>query len=140
MLFSSALSSSRGARRVFASVLLGSFLLPSVMQAAGTSVTIMPANGTKAVHLIQGEQRSPVTRGDFLRSSMKALRFQVASYTKLKPFPRTPDSLKPYVNTAYALGALKVFGRQLNAARPITRSEAIQILVGLVASGETARE
>ncbi len=90
--------------------------------------------------MIGADSKAFVSRGDFLRSSMKALRFELIHDTKMKPFERIPESLLPYVQTAHALGALKVFGKQLNASRPITRSEAIQILVELEASGQVAKD
>lgn len=131
------LSASR-IRRMFASSLLLAFLLPHAAQAASTAVVIQRASAP--AHLIQGDAKATVSRGDFLRSSMKALRFELIHDTKLKPFDRTPAALLPYVQTAHALGALKVFGKTLNSARPITRSEAIQVLVGLEAAGETATD
>lgn len=131
-------------RSLFASALLLIFFVPGVMQAAstgGTSITIQPANGAPEKHLISADAKATVSRGDFLRSSMKALRYQMVDDKNLKPYPRrTPAALRPYVNTAYALGALRFFGPNLNPARPITKGEAVQLLAGLAASGEKAKQ
>lgn len=62
---------------------------------------------------------------------MKALQFALVKDTKKKPFPRVPESLLPYVQTADAMGALKMFGGDFAAAKPITKGEALQILMYL---------
>lgn len=128
-------------RRALASTLLIIFLAPLGAEAATPAITIKPANAQEKVQRASDptRDRSPISRGDFLRMSMNALRFELINDSKLKPFPRIPQNLLPYVQTAHAIGALKVFGKDLNAARPITRSEAIQILVGLEAPKEQAK-
>lgn len=125
-------------KKIFASLLLCTSLVPQGMHAAATVIEIQRAPATQ--RQVNRNLNASISRGDFLRISMNVLGFELIHDTKKKPFPRIPESLLPYVQTADALGALKVFGRSLNSARPITRSEAIQILVELQASGEIAKD
>jgi carboxyl-terminal processing protease len=64
---------------------------------------------------------------------MKALSVQLMQDEKALPYKRVPASLMPYVQTAHELGALKVFGKDLQAAQPITKGEALRVLVVLEA-------
>jgi carboxyl-terminal processing protease len=102
-------------RAVFSLVLIFGVTSPA---AAETKAGVRPDN-------------SPVTRGEFLKTSMNTLRFELIHDTKKKPFPHIPPTLLPYVQTADALGALKPFGKTFGAARTITKGEAIQILMVL---------
>jgi carboxyl-terminal processing protease len=72
-----------------------------------------------------------VTRGDFIRGAITALDIEPSWHGTL-PYKRTVSKqLMPYVGTAYQMQALKVFGSDLALSKPITRGEAVQLLVAL---------
>lgn len=70
-----------------------------------------------------------VSRGEFLKAAMQELRYELIHDTKMKPFPNINASLTPYVQTASALGALRMFDKNFAPGRAITKGEALQILV-----------
>ncbi len=74
-----------------------------------------------------------VTRGEFIRGSLKALSVTLMEDTKELPYRKVPASLAPYVQTAKELGALEVFGKDLQPSKAITKGEAVQMLVVLEA-------
>lgn len=79
------------------------------------------------------------TRGDFIRATFHAFDIQ-PSVSGASPYTRVPRALQPYVSTAYNRGYLGVFGDELLPAQPITRGQALQVLVkvkALSAEGKT---
>lgn len=68
-----------------------------------------------------------VSRGDFLRASIRTLNITLRNNVTLQYRRPVPVSLQPYVKTALYYKALP-FGNDLNLAQKITRGQAIQIL------------
>ncbi len=90
--------------------------------------------GAAAVtEVFQVEENAIVSRGDFVRSAVILLGFDVGKAKRAKlPFHRpVPRNLLPYVQAALERGALEAFGEDFLHARGITRGEAVQVLVAL---------
>ncbi|MBI4129218.1 hypothetical protein HY464_00825, partial [Candidatus Peregrinibacteria bacterium] len=99
-------------------------------------VTLLSPMGVRAVavkEVFQVGENAIVTRGEFVRSTVILLGFDIekAKRTKL-PFHRpVPRNLLPYVQVALAHGALEAFGEEFLHAKGITRGEALQVIVKL---------
>lgn len=102
-------------------------LLSFATPVASSAATIQSAGSASSV----SAQTSTVTAGEFLRTVMKAMDYNLMEDKKKLPFRRIPKGLEPYVQTAYAFGALGSFGRDFAPARPITRGQAAQVLTTL---------
>ena len=73
-----------------------------------------------------------VTRGDFIRSAIAATGIPVQKTGKALPFKRpVPAALQPAVRAAWSDGALSIFGNDLLLSRPVTRGEALFVLMTL---------
>jgi len=73
---------------------------------------------------------SPVSRGEFIRAAVQVLGITGEQQTKL-PYRRVPKGLESFIKAAYAKDALVTFGKDLASARPITRGQALEIIVAL---------
>jgi len=102
--------------------------------ATATVLLVIPfpalaADGWNAI--LSTADSTTVTQGDFLRAAMKGMRVSLMTDEKKLPYRGISSSLMPYVQTAHALGALKVFNNRFAPARSITRGQAMAILVEL---------
>lgn len=70
---------------------------------------------------------SSVTRGEFIRATVKLLAVPGGAEAKL-PYRRIPKSLEPSVSAAFARGALATFGKELYPSQPITLGQALEVL------------
>jgi len=73
---------------------------------------------------------APVSRGEFIRAAVKVLGV-TGSEKAILPYRRVPRDLESQVKAAYAAGALKMFGEELFASQPITRGQALEMIVSL---------
>lgn len=117
-----------------------SVVFSMVMAPVASAATIQSApiriNASTNKSFFGADVTSTVSRGDFVRVLLQQLRYSLLEETNKSGFKRVPTSLVPYVETAYAHGALRVFGRSLYAGRAITRSEAVQVVADLEADGD----
>jgi len=74
-----------------------------------------------------------VTRGDFVRSTVILLGFDIEKVKRTQlPFRRpVPRNLLPYIQVALEHSALEAFGEEFLHAKGITRGEALQVIVTL---------
>jgi len=107
----------RSASRIFC--FFGFLLLPMGVWAA-MSVT----------DALRTPDSSPVSRGEFIRAAVQVFGITSGEQTTL-PYRRVPKSLESFVKAAYAKDALVTFGKDLASARPITRGQALEIVVAL---------
>jgi carboxyl-terminal processing protease len=83
--------------------------------------------------LIRTPDDEYVSRGDFIRASVKMLGFSITEDSNAKlPFKRVPHALKPYLDIAQEYGALSQFSNELLHAQSIKRGEALVILMKLM--------
>jgi carboxyl-terminal processing protease len=97
------------------------------------SLLLMPlsAGAVSAAQSLMVPDTQAVSRGEFIRASITALDILPTWHGTL-PYRRpVPKNLLPQVGTAYEKGALKAFGTDLALSKPITRGEAVQLLVAL---------
>lgn len=73
---------------------------------------------------------SLVSRGEFIRAAVKVLGITGGTSAKL-PYRRVPKDLEEVVRAAYAADALQTFGNNLASAQPITRGQALEVIVAL---------
>lgn len=86
---------------------------------------------TPVSQLLRGADTATVSRGDFLRAAVKALKLPLQETVRDLPYGRVPAGYLPYVQTAHPKGALSLFGSKLELAKPITRGEAVQLVAKL---------
>lgn len=91
------------------------------------------AGAVAVTEVFQVGENAIVSRGDFVRSAVILLGFDVGKAKRAKlPFARpVPRNLLPYVQAALERGALEAFGEDFLHARGITRGEAVQVLAAL---------
>ncbi len=73
---------------------------------------------------------TPVSRGEFIRACVKVFG-TTGGDRAILPYRRVPRDLEEYIKAAYAVDALQTFGNELYAAQPITRGEALEVVVAL---------
>lgn len=71
-----------------------------------------------------------VSRGEFIRASVRVLGITGGENAVL-PYRRIPRDLEAQVRAAYAVGALATFGDELYSAQPITRGQALEVVVAM---------
>lgn len=99
-------------------------------------ITLLSPLGVGAVavtEVLQVGENAIVTRGDFVRSTVILLGFDIEKVKRTKlPFHRpVPRNLLPYIQVALEHGALEAFGEEFRNAQGITRGEALQVVVAL---------
>lgn len=99
-------------------------------------VMLLSPMGVGAVavkEVLQVGENAIVSRGEFLRSTVILLGFDVEKAKRAKlPFHRpVPRNLLPYIQIALERGALDAFGGEFLHAKGITRGEALQVLMAL---------
>lgn len=97
------------------------------------SCVLLPATALAAASVsdaLRTPDASPVSRGDFIRAAVKVLGVTGGEKAVL-PYRRVPRDLEPQIKAAYAAGALATFGEELYAGQPITRGQALEVVVGL---------
>jgi carboxyl-terminal processing protease len=98
---------------------LGVILLPLAVSAA-----------TSVADVLRTPDAAPVSRGEFIHAAVKVLGVTGGENAKL-PYRRVPRDLASDVKAAYAAGALETFGRDLASAQPITRGQALEVIVAI---------
>lgn len=102
------------------SLFLGTLLVPFTMAAVSATEALMVPDAAN------------VTRGEFLRASIRVLDIELTAGPLEGVYARpVGKSMQPYVRTAEEYDVLGVFGKDLGLSRPITRAEAVRILVQL---------
>ncbi|MDD4287759.1 MAG: S41 family peptidase [Candidatus Peribacteraceae bacterium] len=94
---------------------------------------LFPLAATAAVpvsDVLRMTDSAPVSRGEFIRAAVKVLGV-TGNEKAILPYRRVPRDLESQVKAAYAAGALKTFGEELFASQPITRGQALEIIVSL---------
>ncbi|MDO8649359.1 MAG: S41 family peptidase [Candidatus Peregrinibacteria bacterium] len=76
-----------------------------------------------------------ISRGSFIKDAVDTLSLTITEKGTV-PYTGVPASLLPAVRTAHARSALSVFGKDLKLTEPITRSQAVQVLVKLLSLPE----
>jgi len=104
--------------KLFLSIFILTVVFPSQVQAIGN-----------AGDYINAKENQVVSRGDFVRASIKALGIQTSKSKRQLPYLRIPKALRSYVEVAHDRRALDMFGNDLQLARGITRGQALVILV-----------
>ncbi len=104
--------------KLFLSIFILTVVFPSQVQATGN-----------AGDYINAKENQVVSRGDFVRASIKALGIQTSKSKRKLPYLRIPKALRSYVEVAHDRRALDMFGNDLQLARGITRGQALVILV-----------
>ena len=93
-----------------------------------------PAAALSPAETITVPDEGLVTRGDFIRASVRALGVPVTENAvglDALPYDRVPKALAPYVWAAHVNGALTIFDSELLLARGITRGQAARIVYAL---------
>jgi len=95
------------------------------------SVVVLPTQA-RNTDPIRVEDDAVVTRGDFIRATVRALDLDTEDVSGGSlPYKRVSNALLPYVRVAHENGALSIFGSDLRLAQGITRGEALQVAVAL---------
>ncbi|ALM09675.1 MAG: carboxy-terminal processing protease [Candidatus Peribacter riflensis] len=100
---------------------------------SGIGLALLPLAAIAAVNVadvLTVPDTVPVSRGEFIRAAVKVLGITGGDKAVL-PYRRVPRDLQPAVKAAYAAGALETFGQELFAAQPITRGQALEVVVAL---------
>lgn len=96
-------------------------------------IALFPLASFAAVNVsdaLKTPNASPVSRGEFIRAVVKVFGTTGGDKAVL-PYRRVPRDLEPEVRAAYVAGALATFGDELAAAQPITRGQALEVVVAL---------
>ena len=94
-------------------------------------LAVLPAEA-RSTDAIRTEDNAVVTRGDFIRATVKAFEIDTEDVgSDALPYRRVPNAMMPYVRSAHEKGALQIFGPDLLLAQGITRGEALQISMTL---------
>ncbi|OIO53887.1 hypothetical protein AUJ46_04050 [Candidatus Peregrinibacteria bacterium CG1_02_54_53] len=80
--------------------------------------------------VLRTADEAPVSRGEFVRACVKVFGTTGGERAVL-PYRRVPRDLEEYIKAAYAANALQTFGGELYAAQPITRGQALEVVVAL---------
>ena len=72
-----------------------------------------------------------VSRGAFIRAAVRAFEIPTSTKGNALPYTRIPKDLKEFILPAYERGALDMFGKELIPSSPVSRGQAVQILVVL---------
>lgn len=96
-------------------------------------IALLPLASLAAMNVsdvLKTSDASFVSRGEFIRAAVKVLGITGGASAKL-PYRRVPKDLLEAVRAAYAAGALDTFGKDLASAQPITRGQALEVVVAL---------
>jgi len=89
------------------------------------------ALGATVAETLQTPDAESVTRADFIRSAVTVLGVPTSAQGDLNFKRPVPKNLQPYVRAANNKKALAIFGGDLGLTRPITRGEAVTVLMKL---------
>lgn len=90
------------------------------------------ASAASATDLLRTPDDASVSRGEFIRAAVNALELPLKDDRKPLLFKRpVPAALNLAVRAALARNALQVFGEDLLLSRPVTRGEALFVLMRL---------